>query len=98
VICEVASPGGIVKGAVATTLTPMRTENRSLVSRLYGVGSTISARHFHTHQVNAEAVESLEPTGLLVSGRTADGMVTVVEHESHPFFLCTQVCRRSIEI
>tara|TARA_B110000879_G_scaffold209526_1_gene297486 strand:+ start:292 stop:1920 length:1629 start_codon:yes stop_codon:yes gene_type:complete len=52
---------------------------------------SIVERHRHRYEVNNRYVEQLENAGLIVSGRSADGMlVEMIELADHPWFLACQ--------
>jgi CTP synthase len=55
-------------------------------------GSTdIVERHRHRYEMNNNYVSSLEDSGLIISGRSADGeLVEVVEVPDHPWFVACQ--------
>lgn len=52
--------------------------------------STISERHRHRYEVNGELIGKLEQLGLRVAGRAPDGLVEIVEHPDHPWFVGCQ--------
>lgn len=52
---------------------------------------TIVERHRHRYEVNNRYVKQLQEAGLVISGRSADGLlVEMVEIENHPWFLACQ--------
>ncbi len=64
--------------------------NGSRVADLYGKDIVVE-RHRHRYEVNGELVSKLEQSGLVVSGRSEDGLlVEVVELDGHPWFVACQ--------
>jgi CTP synthase len=61
----------------------------SLAGELYGELS-ISERHRHRYEFNNNYLERFEQLGMRFSGRSADGLVEIVEIPSHPWFLACQ--------
>ena len=61
----------------------------SLAHKLYGEAS-IGERHRHRYEVNEGYVERLEALGLRVAGRSADGLVEMVELPANDWFLGCQ--------
>ena len=61
----------------------------SLARREYGE-ETVYERHRHRYEFNNRYLETLENAGLGFAGRSADGLVEVVELPSHPWFLASQ--------
>lgn len=60
------------------------TEN-SIAHQLYG-RKTISERHRHRYEVSSQYVDELEQAGLLIAGRTKDGLlVECVQWNDHPW-------------
>ncbi len=51
---------------------------------------TVTERHRHRYEVNSQYVEALETAGLVVSGRSEDGLVEVIELRDHPWFVGCQ--------
>ena len=78
--------GGTMRlGAQQCHLTP-----DSLAAKVYGK-SDIIERHRHRYEVNNAFVETLISHGLIIGGRSADGMlVEMVELADHPWFLAGQ--------
>lgn len=65
-------------------------EDDSLAKRVYGK-SQIVERHRHRYEVNNLFVEALVEHGMIISGRSVDGMlVEMIELDSHPWFLACQ--------
>ena len=64
-------------------------EPGSLARSLYGK-DTVLERHRHRYEVNDTYVDTLTRHGLKVSGRSADGLVEMIELGSHPWFLACQ--------
>ncbi len=62
----------------------------TLARQLYGQPE-IQERHRHRYEVNDGYVSQLEASGLVVSGRSADGeLVEVIELSDHPWFVACQ--------
>ena len=61
----------------------------SLAGREYGE-KTVYERHRHRYEFNNHYLKALQTAGLGFSGRSADGLVEVVELPSHPWFLASQ--------
>ncbi len=58
--------------------------------RVYGVGD-ISERHRHRYEVNPDYFDRIEEAGLLITGRSPDGLLAeMVELPSHPYFVGCQ--------
>lgn len=54
------------------------------------VGGNCSERYRHRYEVNSELLPELERHGMLVSGRSEEGLAMVVELSEHPWFLGCQ--------
>ena len=78
--------GGTMRlGAQLCHLTP-----DSLAQKVYGKADIIE-RHRHRYEVNNSFAETLISHGLIVGGRSADGMlVEMIELADHPWFLAGQ--------
>jgi CTP synthase len=63
----------------------------SLAEKVYGK-SSISERHRHRYEVNGKLITALEKAGLVISGRSADQLVEMIELPAavHPWFLACQ--------
>ena len=62
----------------------------SLAARAYGQDSVVE-RHRHRYEVNDGFVDQLAAAGLVISGRSEDGLlVEMVELADHPWFLACQ--------
>ena len=61
----------------------------SLAHRIYG-STTVVERHRHRYEVNERYVAGLEARGMRVVGRSLDGLVEMVEIDSHPWFVTCQ--------
>ena len=82
---EESELGGSMRlGAQVCELVP-----DSLAARSYGA-DRIYERHRHRYEVNNGYLDRLGEAGLLFSGRSADGLVEVVELADHPWFLACQ--------
>ena len=78
--------GGTMRlGAQLCRLTP-----DSLAKKVYGKADIIE-RHRHRYEVNNAFIEQLMSHGLIIGGRSIDGMlVEMIELENHPWFLAGQ--------
>lgn len=61
----------------------------SLVRKLYGK-DVIVERHRHRYEVNNNLLPQIEKAGLVVSGRSNDNLVELVELPTHPWFIGCQ--------
>jgi len=61
----------------------------SLAHRLYGK-RVIRERHRHRYEFNNTYLERYRAAGLSFSGLSPDGLVEIVELETHPWFIATQ--------
>ena len=78
--------GGTMRLGAQTCLL----EKTSSTAEIYGTTS-ISERHRHRYEVNAQYVEALEQSGLNVVGRSKDSeLVEMIEIPSHPWFIACQ--------
>ncbi|WP_133140848.1 CTP synthase [Legionella genomosp. 1] len=78
--------GGTMRlGAQSCKLQP-----DSLASKIYGKNEIVE-RHRHRYEVNNHFIDRLTDAGLLISGRSADGMlVEMIELPDHPWFVACQ--------
>ena len=77
-------------GTMRLGLYPIVLVEGSLVSRLYGEG-IIRERHRHRYEVNNDYVQTLEKSGLRVSGVWAEKqIVEIIEIPDHPYFVAGQ--------
>ena len=83
---EAADLGGTMRlGAQEASLLP-----GSVIHAVYGT-DTVSERHRHRYEFNGAYVDRIERTGLVVSGKSPDGMLPeAVEYPDHPFFVAVQ--------
>lgn len=69
---------------------PAMLRKGSLVADIYG-STTISERHRHRYEVNANYVDRLEQKGMIFSGMSPDGKLPeIVEIPDHPWFVGVQ--------
>ncbi|MGH8271596.1 MAG: CTP synthase [Gammaproteobacteria bacterium] len=61
----------------------------SRVREIYG-RNTIHERHRHRYEFNNRYMERMEAAGLVISGRSDDGLVEVAEISDHPWFIGCQ--------
>jgi CTP synthase len=77
-------------GSIRVGAYPCRTEEGSLLRKLYG-SEIISERHRHRYEFNNEYRARYEAAGLVFSGRSPDGLlVEALELPGHPFFVGVQ--------
>lgn len=61
----------------------------SLLSEIYGGAKEVKERHRHRYEANPKYRAEFEKAGLIVSGES-DGLIEVVELNSHPWFVGVQ--------
>jgi CTP synthase len=67
-----------------------RIEPGTLANRVYGT-TEVRERHRHRYEVNDRFVQQLSDSGLVISGRSADGeLVEMIEIKDHPWFVACQ--------
>jgi len=66
-----------------------RLSGPSLAHEIYGADEILE-RHRHRYEFNNGYLEQLSAGGLKFSGRSADGLVEVIELPDHPWFLACQ--------
>jgi CTP synthase len=64
-------------------------EPGSKVAEIYGKNE-IWERHRHRYEINPAYFERLHDVGLVITGRSVDGRVEVLESPAHPFFVGVQ--------
>ncbi len=64
-------------------------EPGSLAARSYGAESVME-RHRHRYEFNNNYLERMREAGMSFSGRSADGLVEIIELPDHPWFLASQ--------
>ncbi len=64
-------------------------EKDSQAYQAYG-STPITERHRHRYEVNNHYLETLKNAGLKFSGRSADGLVEMIELPNHPWFVACQ--------
>lgn len=64
-------------------------EKGTLAQRVYQ-SDKITERHRHRYEVNAALLPTLQEHGLIVSGKSTDGLVEMIELADHPWFLACQ--------
>ncbi len=64
-------------------------EPGSLAARSYGAESVME-RHRHRYEFNNNYLERMNEAGMSFSGRSADGLVEIIELPDHPWFLASQ--------
>lgn len=70
---------------------PCELKDGTLASRLYGGEKVIRERHRHRYEVSMKIAEQLESKGMVVSGRSPDGLLPeIIELKDHPFFIAVQ--------
>ncbi len=82
---EKSDIGGTMRlGGQACNLLP-----GSLARKLYGK-DTIVERHRHRYEVNNNLLSAIEKAGLVISGRSQDQLVELIELPNHPWFIACQ--------
>lgn len=61
----------------------------SLARAIYGA-DVVHERHRHRYEVNERYLDQLESHGLKIAGRSADGLVEMIELPDHPWFVACQ--------
>lgn len=61
----------------------------SLARKVYG-DDIIKERHRHRYEVNGKLIGDLEKAGLVLSGKSDDGLVEIIEVKEHPWFIGCQ--------
>ncbi len=61
----------------------------TLARALYGT-DVVDERHRHRFEVNNSYVDRLEAAGLVISGRSEDGLVEMIELAGHPWYVACQ--------
>ena len=64
-------------------------EPGSLAARSYGAESVME-RHRHRYEFNNTYLDRMSEAGMKFSGRSADGLVEIIELPDHPWFLASQ--------
>ncbi len=83
--------GGDLGGTMRLGAYPAVLEKGSKVSAIYGGATEISERHRHRYEVNGKYRETLEQSGLRLSGMSPDGLLPeIVERSDHPWFVGVQ--------
>ncbi|MGH1377397.1 MAG: CTP synthase [Alphaproteobacteria bacterium] len=81
---------GDLGGTMRLGAYPASLKDNSKISEIYG-SDTISERHRHRFEVNANYIQQLEDGGLKFSGMSPDGKLPeIVEYEDHPWFIGVQ--------
>lgn len=82
---ESSDLGGTMRlGAQRADLNP-----DTLAAMVYGT-EQINERHRHRYEFNENYLDRLEGAGLVISGRSSDGLVEIVELSDHPWYLGVQ--------
>jgi CTP synthase len=68
---------------------PCHLVSGSLSHRLYAQ-EVVHERHRHRYEVNNAYVEAFEQHGMMVAGRSDDGLVEMIELRGHPWFVACQ--------
>lgn len=80
-----------VGGTMRLGSYPCELKDGTLASRLYGGEKVIRERHRHRYEVSMKIAEQLESKGMVVSGRSPDGLLPeIIELKDHPFFIAVQ--------
>ena len=76
-------------GTMRLGAQPADLREDTLAHAVYGQ-KTINERHRHRYEFNENYLGRLEAAGLVISGRSSDGLVEIVELSDHPWFLGVQ--------
>lgn len=76
--------GSMRLGTQKSILTP-----NSLIRQIYGADEILE-RHRHRFEVNEKYIEQLQQAGLLITGRSIDHLVEIVEIPKHQWFIGCQ--------
>ncbi|MGH7102320.1 MAG: CTP synthase [Acetobacteraceae bacterium] len=88
---ERRAAGGNLGGTMRLGAFPALLTEGSLVQSIYAGNRQISERHRHRYEVNIRYRETLESTGLAISGISPDGVLPeIIEYPDHPWFLGVQ--------
>ncbi len=88
---ERRAAGGNLGGTMRLGAFPALLAEGSLVHSIYAGNRQISERHRHRYEVNIRYRETLESTGLAISGISPDGVLPeIIEYPDHPWFLGVQ--------
>lgn len=86
----VRSEDGNLGGTMRLGAQPCQIEPDTLAHKVYGKKEIIE-RHRHRFEVNNQFVETLKKAGMIISGRSLDGMlVEMIELAGHPWFIACQ--------
>ena len=87
---ETRSEGSDKGGTMRLGAYPARLADNSHVRGIYG-SADISERHRHRYEVNPAYEEALAKVGMIVSGKSPDGVLPeIVEIPDHPWFIGVQ--------
>jgi CTP synthase len=87
---EVRSKDGDLGGTMRLGAYPALLTKGSRVAEIYGADS-ISERHRHRYEVNADIIPQLEQHGVIFSGMSPDGRLPeIMELVDHPWFIGVQ--------
>ncbi len=87
---EVRSEGSDKGGTMRLGAYPAHLADNSHVRGIYG-SADISERHRHRYEVNPAYEEALAKVGMIVSGKSPDGVLPeIVEIPDHPWFIGVQ--------
>lgn len=82
---------GDLGGTMRLGAYPCVLQEGSLASRIYGGAKEILERHRHRFEMDISYADKLEKVGVVVSGRSPDGLLPeIVEIPDHPFFFAGQ--------
>jgi CTP synthase len=87
---EVRTKDGDLGGTMRLGAYPAVLTKGSKVEHIYG-SQTISERHRHRYEVNADIIAKLAPHGVVFSGMSPDGKLPeIMELTDHPWFIGVQ--------
>ena len=69
---------------------PCVLKNNSKIAHIYN-SNEISERHYHKYEINLDYEETLEKSGMLISGKSPNGkLAETIEIINHPWFMAVQ--------
>ena len=87
---EYRAQGGDLGGTMRLGAYPCVLKDGSKAKEIYGM-SEISERHRHRYEVNISFEDELKQNGMIISGKSPDGMLPeIVERSDHPWFIGVQ--------
>lgn len=88
---QIRPDNGDLGGTMRLGAYPCVLQAGSLAAAIYGNAETIRERHRHRYEMDISYESALAEKGLMVSGRSPDGLLPeIVEIPSHPFYIAVQ--------